>query len=216
MTPNLPVNLRRYAEMRIAERQERQTAGQTIAVAKQDNIKRLLRVASRTVAPMVRQMLFQNYSASGIGQKDSATYHQTGAMRDAILNSRVTLYRTRTGDLKIWARLPGGVAPLPNQNGKAGGFYKAFSALNYGAVHGTGGRIGARGKISLKRASFSGQELSTAGGKRRKLTSKIQALKEIGKSLTIRKAHLFYRLTPPQLSQIRAVVFAILQRRKAA
>jgi hypothetical protein len=179
----------------------------------------ILARTAKVIRPFVVQMVLSNYDASGLGTR-SKHYEQTKHLRKVLEGTQVFL-NFKKGELRIRLSTPPNAAPFDNQKGKADGFYNAFAALNYGAVHGAtetesaGGKqqsiMGRRAKIALKK-KLAGKMFRTRGKNRwqiagakvsaKRLERKLAAIKAIsGKDVTVRKAYGFFELSSGQLAQ---------------
>jgi hypothetical protein len=177
----------------------------------------ILARAANAIKPMVRALVIANFQATGIGTK-SERYKSTGYMRKAVEGTRVYL-KIKNGDLRLKIYLSPNLTPYDGQKLDAAGFYRAFASLNYGAVHGTGGVLGKRSKVTLKKqaageainAGSSSQMLAGRKVALRRLAQKLIAARNIsGKDVSVRKAYSFFRITPGQLSEVKVIALRII------
>lgn len=93
----------------------------------------LLQKALNECKPMIRQMMMQNYQASGIGKRDAkpGEYHSRGNLEKAIASA--TMRIPLRGKPRVSIVLPKG-PDYRSPKGKTRPFNVVASALNYGAV----------------------------------------------------------------------------------
>ena len=195
------------------------------------SLKILLTRVAKMIRPLVVQMVMANFAASGIGTRSNRHYKSTGKMAASLADTMVFL-NMRGGALRVRIGQPIGIGSYENQKGRANGFYKAFAALNYGAVHGgtatdkTSGQklsiLGVRSKKTIKKM-MAGQEINS-GGSRQALTGRnvaearaerklaaVQSLTGRKVESMVRPAYNFFQLKPAQLAQINAVAVNLIR-----
>jgi hypothetical protein len=171
--------------------------------------------ARNEIRPMVLDMLMENFEATNLGKVKWGGNNRAseGLMRKAVENARV-LVIYRRGLLFVRIKAPDDMTGYEGDKRGSEGFYKAFAAQNYGAVHGAtatrmmrGKResiLGKRAKMALKR-QLTGKDLHAVSESR--LGRKLVAIEaETGKKVGVRKGHHFFQLSPSQLTQVNSAI----------